>query len=148
MTAITAKKILPSVLWTSYDFDPDATTATDIAWVDMRDAMGIGIKVFRTVGTSALTLLILVNTASDGSGDEATLKTWTPTLQPNEVGEYIVTEALAEEIAQKASEDGYDYRYLSLSIAAATGTDECVVSYLKMPNRFSYDGLTSDNCSS
>ncbi len=145
MTAITPKKILSKVLWTSYDFDPDATTATDIAWVDMRDAMGIALKVFRTVGTSALTLLILVNTASDGSGDEATLKTWSPTLQPDLAGEYIFTEVLAEEIAQKASEDGYDYRYLSLSIAAATGTDECVVDYLKMPNRFSYDGLTSDN---
>ena len=145
MTAITPKKILSKVLWTGYDYDPDATTATDIAWVDMRDAMGIAFKVFRTVGTSALTLLILVNTASDGSGDEATLKTWTPTAQPDAVADYIFAEALAEEIAQKASEDGYDYRYVSLSIAAATGTDECTVDYLKFPNRFSYDGLTSDS---
>jgi len=148
MTALTVKKILSKVLWTSYDFDPGDTAAHDIAWVDMRDAMGIAFKVFRTVGTSTLTLLILVNTDSDGGGTEATLKTWTPTLQPNEVGEYIFEEALREEITQKSSEDGEDYRYISLSIAAGTGTDECVASYLKMPNRFNYDGLTSDNVTS
>ena len=60
--------ILSELAITQYDFDPDATTATDIAWVDARDIMGMAFAFFRTVGTSALTILVLDD---DGLGVHA-----------------------------------------------------------------------------
>lgn len=140
----TVQKVASKVKQTGYDFDPDATTLTDIGWVDMRDIQALMIMFFRTIGTSALVFKIIANTASDGSGDEAVIKTITPAAAPDATGDYIFGEVLAEEVAQKASEDGKDYRYVSANMSLATGTDEAVVVYTAIPNRFNYDGLTSD----
>jgi len=127
-----------------YDFDPNATTATDIGWVDMRDYFSIMVDFFRTVGTSALTLTILANTASDGSGDEATIATKTFTAgQPNALGDYVFLEALASQVGAAGDADGKDYRYVSANCTVATGTDEGVVSYTLNP-RFPREGLSAD----
>ena len=128
----------------SYDFDPDATTATDIGWVDMRDYSEIMIQFFRTVGTSALTLKILCNTASDGSGNEATVATKTFTAgQPNATGDYVFLEAIENQIANLARVDGYAYRYVSANCTVATGTDEGVVTYILNP-KYPQEDLSSD----
>jgi len=128
----------------SYDFDPNATTATDIGWVDMRDYSEMMVQFFRTVGTSALTLTILCNTASDGSGNEATVATKTFTAgQPNATGDYVFLEAIENQIANLARVDGYEYRYVSANCTVATGTDEGVVTYMLKP-KYCYEDLTAD----
>jgi len=128
----------------SYDFDPNATTATDIGWVDMRDYSEMMVQFFRTVGTSALTLTILCNTASDGSGNEATVATKTFTAgQPNATGDYVFLEAIENQIANLSRVDGYEYRYVSASCTVATGTDEGVVTYMLKP-KYCYEDLTAD----
>jgi hypothetical protein len=142
--ALDVDKITSEVKVLQYDFDPDATTATDIGWVDMRDYFKILVSFFRTVGTSDLTLTILANTASDGSGDEATIVSKTFTAgQPNATGDYVFLEALASQVAQQGSEDSKDYRYVSANCTVDTGTDEGVVSYILDP-RYCRDGLTAD----
>ena len=143
-SSLDVKKITSKVAVTAYDLDPDGTGLTDVGWVDMRDRIGLMVMFFRTVGTSAIVFNIVANTASDGSGDEAIIKTITPAAAPDAVGDYVFGEILAEEVAQQASTDGKAYRYVSANISFATGTDEAVVVYTAMPNRFNYDGLTSD----
>ena len=143
--ALDVNKLLSEVKITHYDHDPNATAATDVGWVDMRDYGCFTASFFRTVGTSALTMTILANTASDGSGDEATIATKTFTAgQPNAVGDYVFLEALAQQIAQKSAEDGKAYRYVSVNLTLATGTDEGVVTYIQSKPRFAYDEMTAD----
>jgi len=142
--ALDVEKMVTELKVLQYDFDPDATTATDIGWVDMRDYHNILVTFFRTVGTSNLTLTILANTASDGSGDEATIVSKTFTAgQPNAVGDYVFLEALASQVAQQGSEDGKAYRYVSANCTFATGTDEGVVSYILKP-RYPRADLSAD----
>ena len=138
-------KIISSLKVTGYDFDPDSTSVTDVAWVDMRDIYSLLVMFFRNIGTSAITLTILANTDSDGGGDEATIKTKVFTAgQPNAVGDYGFLEALAQQVAQAGSEDGKDYRYVSSNISFATNTDEGTVVYIARP-RFKFENLTADS---
>jgi len=137
-------KITSSLKITHYDFNPDATTATDIAWVDMRDIKALLVSFFRKVGTSDVTLTILANTLSDGTGDEATIATKTFSAgQPDFLGDYVFLETLASQVAQKGSDDGKDYRYVTANVTVDTGTDEGVVTYVGTP-RFKHKDLTAD----
>ena len=127
-----------------YDFDPDATTATEIAWVDMRDFDGFRAAFFRTVGTSNVTFKIMANTASDGSGTDVDIITHAVGSQPDAVADQIWLETDAAEIAQKASAAGVSgVRYVTAVVSVATGTDEGVILYDRKAKR-SYDGLTAD----
>lgn len=113
---------------TAYDHDPDATTAVDVAWVDMSNAERLLIGCFRTIGTSDLTLTVLGNSASNGSGTDRTIKSKTLTgVQPNAVGDITWVEVSREECVA-ANED---VRYVSVNLTLATGTDEMVVFYVK-----------------
>lgn len=113
---------------TAYDHDPDATTATDIAWVDVTNASRLLIGFFRTIGTSALTFTVLGNSASNGSGTDRTIKTVTLTgVQPDAVGDYTFAEVSREEIIATNE----DIKYVSANLTFATGTDEAVVFYIK-----------------
>jgi hypothetical protein len=113
---------------TQYDFDPDATTATDIAWVDITNVSRILISFFRTVGTSDLTFLVLGNSQSNGGGTDRTIKTVTLTgVQPNAVGDYTFAEVSREEIIATNE----DIKYVSANLAFGTNTDEGVVTYVR-----------------
>lgn len=130
--AITETQDLKAALAvTQYDFDPDATSATDIEWVDMRDYSSILIGFFRTVGSSALTFKILANDASDGTGTDVTVKTVSPDAAPDAVGDHVWYEVNASEIRQACEDAGVDGRYVTANLAFATGTDEGVVTYVR-----------------
>lgn len=113
---------------TAYDHDPDATTAVDVAWVDMSNADRLLIGFFRTVGTSDLTFVVLGNAQSNGGGTDRTIKTVTLTgVQPNAVGDYTWVEVSRDECIAAHEE----IRYVSANLTLATGTDEAVVIYIK-----------------
>lgn len=116
-----------------YDFDPGATTATDIGWVDAQELGGLLVSFFRTVGTSALTFLIVGNTEADGSGTDTTIKTITPAAAPDAVGDYVFGEVTQNEILQAAEDAGVEIRGVSAVLTFATGTDEGVVTYILKP---------------
>ena len=141
---INAQILTSELAVTHYDLDPNATTLTDVGWVDMRDISALLISFFRTVGTSAIVFNIIANTLSDGSGDEAIIKVISPDAAPDAVGDYVFGEVLAEEVREAGEEDGKAYRYVSANISFATGTDEAVVTYIAKP-RYCYEDLTSDN---
>jgi len=132
---------------THYDFDPDATTATDIAWVDMRDFDKILFSFFRTIGTSDVTVKVLANSSSTGAGTDVEIKSLTNAEfgDPDAVGDYAFVECTAQEIAQEAADAGVaDVRYVTLNVAFGTGTDEGVVTYIRKGLR-KYSGLTANN---
>lgn len=125
---------------TMYEYDPGATTAADIAWVDMRDYEGIHVTAFLTVGTAAIgTFSLLGNSASDGSGSDVTLKTSAATTA-DAVGDYIHLAVTAAELAAL----GTDLRYVSASVALGAGTDEAVVTYVRYNSKHATADLTAD----
>lgn len=126
---------------TQYDFDPDGTSATDIAWVDMRDYACFICSFFRTVGTGTLAYTILANSESDGSGSDVEIKSGSAV--PNALGDYAFLECTAEELASAGS----NLRYVTMNLTFGTGTDEGVVTYVRHSPRFAKSGLTADNIS-
>jgi hypothetical protein len=124
---------------TSYDFDPDATTETEIAWVDMRDFNCILASFVRTVGTSAVTLEIQASAASDGSSPVSVV-TKTFAAQPDAVGDVAFLEATTNDILKA----GVGLRYVSAVVSVATGTDEGVVTYILGDAQHKQAGLTAD----
>lgn len=126
------QNLLANLAITQYDFDPDATTATEIAWVDMNEFKSLAVSFFRKVGTSAITFKIMGNSASDGSGTDVDIKTKTMTdIQPDAVGDYSWLTVNEDEIATAAGAAGEDVRYLTAVVSVATGTDEGVVTYVR-----------------
>lgn len=124
-----------------YDFDPGATTETEIAWVDMRDYEGFIATFFRTIGTGAVTFKIMANTASDGSGTDADISTHAVGSEPDAVGDQIHLEISSEMLATSSTAG---LRYVTAVVSVATGTDEGVVSYVRYNTRNAKDALTAD----
>ena len=140
----TADKIATVLKLTSYDFDPGATTETEIAWVDMTDFTGLLVQFFRTIGTGAVTLRIMANTTATGSGTDVAIITKTVSAEPDAVGDYIFLETDSQAIAAAAAAAGVSgVRYVTAVVSSATATDEGVVTYVRTAMR-PQDGLTAD----
>jgi len=139
-SAVTTERALANAKRTMYDFDPGATSLTDIAWVDMKGYDYFLVGFFRTVGTSVVVLNIIANEVSNGSGTDVTIKTHAMGSAPDAVGDYIWLECLAEEIRALDS----DARYVSANISVATGTDEAVV-YYELSGGRAFTGLTAES---
>jgi len=139
-----SEKIKSRMAVTATDFDPDATTATEISWVDMRDFEFFLCSFFRTIGTGTFAMTIIGNAESDGSGTDVALKTFAGDA-PDAVGDYVFLEVTAEEIAQEASDAGVaNARYVTAVCTFGTNTDEGVVTYVRSGPKRAYTGLTAD----
>lgn len=139
-STVATEKLTANIAVTHYDFDPNATTATDIAWVDMRNFGHFLCSFFRTIGTSNVTFKILANSASDGSGQDVEVKAHAVGSQPDAVGDYLFLECTAAEIAALGS----NLRYVTASVSVATNTDEGVVTYVRGLPRNAYADLSAD----
>lgn len=138
--ATEANNLIDSLSVTGYDFDPDATTATDIGWITAKGIRSLLVKIQRTVGTGTLTSFkILGNTASDGTGTDVELKAHAIGSEPNAAGDYLFLEVGAGELAS-ANENIVS---LSANLALGTGTDEFVVTYIADYDR-KYEDQTAD----
>ena len=122
-----------------YDFDPDATSVTAIAWVDMRDFGLFSATFVRTIGTAAVTFDIAVSASSDGSSP-VVVKAHAVGSEPDALMDQIHLEISAEQLAPLLA----DARYVSARISVATGTDEGVVVYERADPRFAGKDLTAD----
>lgn len=142
--AQTPKKLTANLAVTHYDFDPGATTLTDIAWVDMQGFECLLVSFFRTIGTADVVMKIIANSESDGSGTDVVVATKTFSAQPDAVGDYVFLEVTAEMVKAAAVAAGVAARYVSAQVSVATGTDEGVVTYIRKPGRFSYEDMTAD----
>jgi len=109
----------------SFDFDPNATTAVDVGYVDMQDFESFMVGFFRTVGTSATTLKIYASSAANG-GSPVLVKTHAVAAEPDAVGDQLYLEINKDEL----SNAGANLRYVNAQLTFATATDEGVVSYI------------------
>jgi len=136
-----ADKILSNYNITHYDFDPDGTSATSAGWVAMENYSEFCASFFRTVGTSAAT--IVVQAATDSSGTNATTVLTYSGSAPDAVGDYVFLETDAAEI--QGASDSLSFTHVGMTITFATGTDEAVVTYIRGGARYANDGETSDS---
>lgn len=127
VSALDSQKFASKNALTMYDFDPGGTSAVDVGWVDLRDYEGISVSAMVSVGTGGIGVFtILGNSESDGSGADVVLKSSTPTTA-DAIGDTVHLEVTAAEVAAL----GTDLRYVSGAITMVTGTDECVVTYVR-----------------
>jgi len=137
---MSANKTLTQNNITAYDFDPDSTSATAVAWVDMRDYDGFTAMYYKTVGTGDLTSMIVQCSASSSGTSPATVATYTISSNPDAVGDYVFIEVDQADMAQALAGS----RYISLTPALTTSTDEALVVYIRTGAEFAGDGETAD----
>ncbi len=140
-SALTSIKATSNAKRLVFDVDPNASTATDVSWQDLRDYGYILVGFIRTIGTGALdAFAILANPNSDGSGTDATVKTHAVGTEPDAVADAIWLEASASEFPPL----GTSLRYATASVEFATDTDEAIVIYELGNPRFPQQDLTAD----
>lgn len=130
-----------------YDHDPDDTDPDHVEWVDMKGYENFMAILFRSVGSGDIDeFSIDANAESDGGGTDVEIETHALGSSVDAVGDYIILECTAEQIAQEGADNGEDLRYVSATVEQATAGDECVVVYIRKPLR-PQDGLTADTIS-
>ena len=73
-SAVTTERATSAIAVTQYDYDPGATSLSDVAWVDMQGFDWFLVAFFRTIGTGTIVLSIIANEESDGSGTDVNIK--------------------------------------------------------------------------
>lgn len=132
---------------TMYDHDPaDSTVATDVAWVDMRDFTNFVAIAFASAltGTGVIAFKILGNSQADGSGTDVVIKTHALGSAPDAVGDYVMLECTAEEIAAASTTASGKLRYVSANLDCNNAADENVVVYIRSGARFPTKDLSAD----
>lgn len=145
-SSVSTDKLFTTHAIASYDFDPDSTAATDVAWVDLRDYSNFAVVAMTsaTTGNGPVAFKILANSDSAGGGTDVEVKAHAVASAPDAVGDYLVLECTAEEIAELASDNSSALRYVSANIAMKNAADEAVVTYIRTGARFQHDGMTAD----
>lgn len=135
-----------------YDHDPGSTDATlcspdggtTIRYVDMRDYLAFGVAAMASTLTgNGITKLEIVASATAAFSAVTVIKD-SDTVAADAVGDYVVLECTAEEIAQEGSDAGVELRYAAARLTCQNAADEAVVAYIGIP-RFAYSGLTANS---
>lgn len=130
-STVDTHKLKAKLFVKSFDFDPNGTDPVDVGWVATKEYSGFLFACFRSVGTGSVAAFsILGNTEADGSGTDVTIKSHAIGSAPDAVGDQIFLEVTEEEIASVAAAAGVSIKGISASVDLATGTDECVVTYV------------------
>ena len=141
-------KLFSNLMLYAYDHDPaNSTVLTEIAWVDMRDYQNFAVLVFTSVlaGTGVTAVTIIANAESDGGGTDVAIKTHAMGSLPNAVGDFVVLECTAEEIAQEAADAGVaNVRYVTVTVTCNNTADEAVVFYIRGGAKRPHRALTAD----
>lgn len=147
----TSNKLFGKIPAALYDHDPGGTSATlcspdggtTIRYVDMRDYLAFGVLAMSSALTgNGITLLEIVASATADFSAVTVIKT-SGVVAADAVGDYVVAECTAEEIAQEGADAGVDLRYAAARLTVANAADEAVVAYIGTP-RFAYSGLTAN----
>jgi hypothetical protein len=137
----------------SFDHDPGSTAALEVTpdggttqrWVDMANYGSFSaIAMTSVLGGNGITKLeILANDKSDGSGTDVVIKD-SGTVAADAVGDYVVEECTAEELAQEGADNSVNLRYVCARLTCHHAGDEAVVTYIRSKPRFAENGLTAD----
>lgn len=138
-----SSKLLSEFLIASYDHDPGATTAvitspdggTTLRYVDMRDYSVFGVLATSTAMTGAgITKVEIVASATAAFSSVTVIKD-SGTVAADALGDYVLLECTAEEVAQEGADAGVDLRYVAARITEANSADEAVIVYIGKAKR-------------
>lgn len=148
--AYTAEVLRAELFVRPVEFDPDTGDATNVTLnpADSEDYLALNANgspkrylfaILRTVGTGAITSVV-VNAATSAAGAGATaVATITPTTA-NAVGDYVFVEVDADQIRDALTLA----THIGLVIDLVTSTDECVVTVIGAEGQHQFDELTAD----
>lgn len=146
-SALATEKLFANAKIEMWDHDPGATAATVCtggSYVDLRDYGGFAVVAMSSTLTgNGITLLEIV-AADDATGTNVTVIKTSGTVAADAVGDYVVEECTAEEIAQLSEAAGYSLRYVGARLTLHNAADESVVTYIRHKPRFPQTGLTAD----
>jgi len=139
----------------AYDHDPGSTAVKVISadggtteiWVDMRDYSRLLVCATNGALTGAgITLLEIVASDSEDETDTSVTQIKTSgTVAADALGDYVIVECTAEEIAHAAST--YDLRYATARLTLANAADEAFV-FLMAESKRPTDGLSATTIAS
>lgn len=135
-----------------FDHDPDGTGATictpdagtTLRYVDLRDYAAFAALAMSSTLTGAGISLLEIVAAEDADGTNATQIKTSGAVVCDAVGDYVVEECTAEEIAHIGEAAGYNLRYVAARLTVANAADEAVVTYVRHEAKFPQTGLTAD----
>ena len=150
-SAVATENLFSRFLMGAYDHDPGSTSAKVISadggtteiWVDMRDYSRLAVVATDGALTgNGITLLEIVASDSEDETDTSvTVVKTSGTVAADALGDYVVEECSAEEIAHLAST--YDLRYATARLTLANAADEAIV-FLIAESKRPTTGLTAD----
>lgn len=141
----TVNKLTTRVAATMYR-TTSASSATDVAWVDMSGyhSILVGVVASTLVGNGVTAFKLIANTSSTGGGTDREIVAHAVGSAPDAVGDYLWLEATAEQIADLGARNGEALRYVSANITCANASDVVATVYIRTPALWSHDDLTAD----
>lgn len=142
------------LLVASYDHDPDTTAATVVTpdagttlkYVDMKDYSNfMAVAMSSTLTGNGITKLEIVADTDTTFASNLTVIKDSGTVAADAVGDYVVEECTAAELAQLSSDGGLSpgLRYVAARLTVQNSADEAVVTYVAIP-KYPRDGLTAN----
>lgn len=130
---------------TMYDHDPNSTSATFVGWADLRDYESFLVAAFASALTGNGVTAFSIYAAPAASDTNAQLiVSHAVGSAPDAVGDYLVLECTAEQIATVAASSGYALRYVSAKLTLQNAADENVVVYIRSGAKFPHASLTAN----
>lgn len=154
-SSLSGMKLFSELKIQMFDHDPGATTAvlcspdggTTIKYADMRDyGTFAAIAMASTLTGNGITKLEIVASAAVAFSSVVVVKD-SGTVAADAVGDYVVEECTAEELAQLSSDNSVELRYVAARLTCQNAADEAVVTYIQGNPRWPQSGLTADTIS-
>lgn len=152
-SAISSEKLFSAQKIEMFDHDPGATSATLVSgfgtsgYASLKDYGGFAVVAMSSALTGAGISKLEIVAADDTSGTNVTVIKDSGAVVCDAVGDYVVEECTAEEIAQLSAASGYSLQYVGARITVANAADEAVVTCIRHSPRFPQTGLTADTIS-
>ena len=149
-SAVSTDSLQTRFLIGAYDHDPGTTNAKVISadggtteiWVDMRDYSRLLVLVTpgALTGNGPTLVEIVASDSEDETDTSVTQIKTSGTVAADALGDYVIVECTAEEIAHAAST--YNLRYATARITCQNAADECVAVIFAESKRPT-DGLSA-----
>lgn len=142
-SAVATQHVRSCLKFASFDHDPDATSATIVTpdagttlrYWDMRDLTHFAVLAMASTLTgNGITKLEIVASETTSFSSVTVIKD-SGTVAADAVGDQVVEECSAEEIAHLGEAAGLNLRYVAGRLTCQNSADEAVVTYIGMPVR-------------
>ncbi len=139
-SAVTTQRFFDRHSIKAFDHDPNASTAIVVSgdggttknYLDMRGYETFALDVMNSVSTSSSgPTLVEILAADDTTGTNATVITTSGTVASVTVGDNILVECTAAQIAEVSAAGGFALRYVTGRITCSNSGDECVVNMIR-----------------